>query len=722
MKKLSIVIPSFKRTNLLYNQVDNIIHGFNTIGFDDYEIVCVVSGTDQHLTSIHDNVKILNFMSKRLYPGIARNLGLKEACGEWIWFVDDDDDIIFSNIHVLINNMDLNFDLIGHSFKSKYNNNDKNTLLKNISTFRENQEVFNFLIAKSFLEKSSIRFSDGLHEDIRFLIEMLIADINILILKDIVYKKLTKEDSITFEISKERIDGYLNSIIEIISINDEQLNHIKGEIVTQCIGTILYLINNSSDTIDKHDYIYYTKSKLSENILNHINEKYTYKNTNFKYAVSILLDNSDNEIIVRKLNDCFNSYLSCKDLKNSIFFGPNEIIGCCKRFFHKEKMKGDIILMPNSEDISLKKILDRKKEVEELINRELFEDCEGCPYIERYEKEKDEKINYISLENFTYCNMRCSYCSPKYYGGKEATYNTESLIQELLKGNYLSENTQVVWGGGEPTLKPKFREINENFIQDERISKIRILSNSLRYSQDLFDLISNNKIRLVTSIDAGTQDKFKQIRGKGEIEKVLENLSNYQTNTFSTEHITIKYIVTEENYFQFEIKKFVELIKKYHFEKNPIQISCNFKIKNPTKEMTWAIYELAARLLKNNFQFVYFDDLIRDRLDLKVEETQELIEYLQDNKLMHENIVSHLSDIKVILFGNGYQSKWISNKTNFGKSNKILQIVSNKEELDSIDIQKNTIIYPSGVQSIMDIYNQLKNSKFENITKFLIFI
>jgi hypothetical protein len=203
---------------------------------------------------------------------------------------------------------------------------------------------------------------------------------------------------------------------------------------------------------------------------------------------------------------------------------------------------------------------------------------------------------------------------------------------------------------------------------------------------------------------------------------VLENLGKYKKNINAQENLTIKYIMTEDNYFTDELEEFVKIIKQNGFEDNLIQISCNFKLESPTKEMIYAIYELAGRLLTNGFKFVFFDDLIRDRLKLDKSEAEQLIEFLEDKKLMHENIVYHLSDIDVILWGNGYQSKWIKNKTNFGRANKVIKVVSNKTELDIEGFKKNTIICPAGIQSLPEIYKEIKKSNLENKTKFLIFV
>ena len=724
MKKLSIIIPSYNRDELLIEAINKIINGFEIINYNNYEIICVVSGGTKKiaLPSYNDKVNIFYFFNEKLDPGEARNFGLSKSNSEWIWFVDDDDELFFQSVKSVIDLINKSeFDLIAHSLKLSYDSSDKYKLLKNIATFRDKQEVFNFVFKKEIVEKNKIKFSDGLHEDIKYVIQLLLQDIQIIILNDKIYNKITREDSVTKKLNNSRINGYIKAIGDIINIENEELNNIKSEIVTQCLGTMLYLIN-STEHNEKMNLLIHLENKFTENLKNFITRRYNKKSSNFRYAVSLFLNKTDNDKFINDLDYCFKSYLSCKDLKNSIFLGPQEIIGCCKRFFYDGKMKGDIVLMPNSNDVTLEKILDKKKKVENLINMDSYEECEGCPYIERYEKTQNEKVNYISLENFTYCNMRCNYCSPKYYGGREPSYDTENIIDELLSGDYLANGTHIVWGGGEPTLKPKFKEITQSLLDSDKISKIRVLSNSLKFSENLYEIAGNEKIRIVTSIDAGTQEKFKEVRGKGDIHKVLENLKKYKKNINSEENLTIKYIMTEDNYFIEELKEFVNLLKHYEFEDNLIQISCNFMLEEPTQEMIYSIYELAGLLLNNGFQFIFFDDLIRDRLKLDKSDAEKVINHLNKNNLMHENIVSHLSDICVILWGDGYQSKWIKNKTNFGRANKISKIISNKLELDIEDVEENMVICPAAIQSLPEIYKEIKKSNLENQTKFLIFV
>jgi len=720
---LSIIIPSYNRQELLVDIITKITDSFETLNFDNYQIVAVNSGvgkTNEKVVSIiHQNVMVHN-IPDRLYPGIARNFGIEKSSSKWIWFVDDDDTLFDEHIQHIVSAIhnDDSVDVIAHSLKLQYTDNIKQDLITNIVSFKEKQEVFNFLFKRDLI---STKFSDGVHEDIRYITEILLASTNIQILNSKIYNKIQRDDSITKELSIDRINGYINAITEIVNIDNSIIDELKNEIVTQSLGVILYLINNSNDT-DKLHFIKHLKATFPTELKNLITKRYNKNNTNFKYAVSLFLNSRDTNQLISDLDYCFKTYLSCSDLKNSIFFGPEEIIGCCKRFFYKGKIKGDIVLMPNSTDITLDTILDRKKEVEDLINIDKYEECEGCPYLQRFEKTNNEKIKYISLENFTYCNMRCSYCSPKYYGGREPSYDTDAIISDLINGDYL-ENTHIVWGGGEPTLKPKFDTITKNLLDSERVSKIRVLTNSLKFSKKLNEISKNKKIRIVTSIDAGTQSTFKEIRGKGNIRTVLDNLKIYKQSIDSQENLTIKYILTEDNYFSTELVEFVNLIKEYGFEDNFIQISCNFKLEVPTDEMIYAIYELAGRLLNSGFQFVYVDDLIRDRLNISNEMAENILSNLKENNIFHKNILSQHSDEKAILWGDGYQSKWIKNKTLFGKAGKVVKIITNESELTSSDVSnENIIICPAAIQSLPDIYKQIKKSNILHKVVFGIFI
>jgi glycosyltransferase involved in cell wall biosynthesis/organic radical activating enzyme len=724
---ISIIIPSYNRSELLSCSIDKLILNFNLLNFKNYEIIAINSSDNipfiKDIEHVSENIKIYNF-NKQIFPGISRNFGVSNSNSEWIWFIDDDDEIEFEHLNKVIEFINIEtVDLIAHSLKFIYSDEDLNSdLLKKILLFKEKQEVFNYIFRRSIIINNNIKFSDGLHEDIRYVVDLILHSENKKILNHKIYNKILRFDSITNHFNTKRIDGYINAISEILQINNSIILDLSNEITVQCFGTILYLINKSDNNL-KILLLKYLDKITSSEIKYKFYNIYNARNSNFKFAFSIFLSDATFYEKIEKLHYCFNTHLSCKDLKESIFFGPEEIIGCCKRFFFDNKMKGDIILLKNNSAINLKSIIDRKREVENLINSENFNECEGCPYLKRFEKKEKDNINYISIENFTYCNMRCTYCSPKYYGGKDPLYDTNVILSELLESDYLSNDVHIVWGGGEPTLKPKFDLINEKLLSNDKISKIRVLTNSLKYSESLKNLSKNSKIRIVTSIDAGSNKKFKEIRGKGEILSVFQNLSTYNNSIFSPENLTIKYIITNDNFDSDELDEFIRLLKLYKFHNNFIQISCNFKFNIPNEKIIFSIYELAAKLLTNGFNYIYLDDLIRDRLEITEDIGTRLIGYLKENNLFHKNILTNESQVKIILWGNGFQSDWIKNKTLFGKCGNVHSVISNESELDKIDLlNENIMISPAAIQSLPEIYKELKRLNMLEKTIFAIFI
>jgi organic radical activating enzyme/glycosyltransferase involved in cell wall biosynthesis len=715
---LSIIIPSYKREILVTKIKSEIESLFKSVNFYNYEIITIESGCE----SLKNKEKLHLKYKRKLSPGVARNLGLGKASGEYIWFVDDDDALI-DDVEILKSFLLIiqkrKADIFAHSLKTTYST--KRELLHKVVLFKEKQEAFNYVFRKSLLEKHKISFNDGLHEDIPFVVKSLIKAKKVLFIDSQIYIKNKHRNSITSRLTEERIDGYINSIRELTSLKNISINSIKKDISMQGIGVVLYLINQETD-VTKHKYLEYLRKILPTNVKEYINIPYKESLSNFKLACASFSKQKDIQKLINDLKFIFNTHLSCRDLKNSIFLGPSEVIGCCKRFFYKGKIKGDIILMPAKQEVNLQRIKERKKQIENEMTAEDYEDCVGCPYIQRFENNLTEKINYISIENFSFCNMKCTYCSPKYYGGREAEYDTEKIINDLKESNLISPNLHVVYGGGEPTLSKKFKEITGIISNDPNLGKMRILSNSLRYSENLEQVLDSKKACLVTSIDAGTNSKFTEIRGKGEIEHVLKNLRTYSKNGQNSTKITIKYIFTDQNYESNELIKFVQRIREFQLEKCFFQISCNFKTEVPSIGMILAFYELAGRLLSEKIDKVYFDDLIRDRLRISNESAERIKNHLNICNILHANMIFRDSHERVVLWGKGRQADWIKNHTLFGRSNGIVGVVENEHELNKLNKPRNFILCPAGVQSVPDIYEKIYSSAFQPNCKFLIFI
>lgn len=735
---LSIIIPTKNRAHLLAESITKYIKQLGFLQNVSYEIILVndnsADTTAAVITRLCEQYPLVKSyaLPSSDGPGYARQYGLLHASGNWIWYLDDDDEIrlddetkiqFFDHLH------DPDLNVIAHSLKQTYRDQDplkkKKKILLNVLEFREKQEVFNYFFKTDFLKNNCIKFSRGLHEDIRYVVEAIAYAENILVGEVALHKKIPHPDSITFKFNTERISGYLNSFLESMEVLEKNtlefhLQYKKDVVFTQYLGVILYLINRSDQVagIDLIDFLIVELKK--KDLLTITPQKFTEKNTNFKYACTEFVKNvnagSDSQTIYTILKSIFSSFLSCKDLNSSLFLGPDEIRACCKRFFVNGLQKGDVVLLAAQSDTSYEDINDKKSDLISRMNQDNAEECSGCPYIRRYAKEVDIfKVDYLSLENFSYCNMKCSYCSPKYYGGQESSYSATSIVNSLIEKGHLAEHCHVVWGGGEPTLSPHFAGVNEILANNENVSKIRILSNSLKPSTSLSKILTNKKTHLVTSIDAGTAGTFKKVRGKGDIDVVFSNLKNYSKVVDRKEKITIKYIFTHDNYSSTEIISFVDLISTNDLRSAIFQISCDFRLSHLDMHIIKGIYELSSRLLSIGARIVFFDDLIRDRLKLDKNISDEIYNYLESVEVSTDFLLTYRSNKTVVLWGTGDQTRWILNNATFYQTNRKL-FVSDEQALIEIKRQlsplEKMVIVPAGVQSTYEIMENILSSKF----------
>ena len=123
------------------------------------------------------------------------------------------------------------------------------------------------------------------------------------------------------------------------------------------------------------------------------------------------------------------------------------------------------------------------------------------------------------------------------------------------KGN-LDEIEGIVWGGGEPTIDKSFAEIMKTI--EQKINKNiyhRIFTNSVRYNSVLQDYIDKDLVSITTSVDTGTRELYKKIRGRDKFFNTFENLNKYSRKKPS--RVTVKYILTDENSEIEELRKFI---------------------------------------------------------------------------------------------------------------------------------------------------------------------
>jgi len=368
--------------------------------------------------------------------------------------------------------------------------------------------------------------------------------------------------------------------------------------------------------------------------------------------------------------------ISCRYLQRAIFYAPDELRHCCKRYFVNGELKGDVKIFEASDDkdITLEKIIRAKKNLIKRINNKEKTDCFGCPVLESKEWRdlEDEKFDHISIEHHAKCNMRCTYCNETYYGGNLAKYDIKSSLKELVEKNLLRDDLQVAWGGGEPTIVKDFTKLL-SFVNESMNPKTqRFFTNAINYSEEIAELLKSNKGSVTTSVDAGTVETFKKVRKVNQYEKVLKNLKKYYD--CSPNNLVIKYILTEDNSSYEEINSFAKDMIKLGLSKANFLISSNYWNEKITFHQGLLIIYFQDLLSENGAMSAVLDDHVRPRISKIAKEllkNDEILSTIPDEMKIVVNKVKSKKNLakEIIVWGIGeYANLVLDNSVTFSES------------------------------------------------------
>ena len=202
--------------------------------------------------------------------------------------------------------------------------------------------------------------------------------------------------------------------------------------------------------------------------------------------------------------------------------------------------------------ISIDELLEKRR----VLQKDVMEGkaCIGCDQI--IEKEESDivvdKISYLSIGLFSTCNLRCKYCyfTHEQLGKKLSPKRTKllPLVKKFADADMLKNTVDIGVAGGEPTL---FEDLPEtlNFLAERYSSPgFVLLSNSTlenktkKLAEELKKVDKKLQKTLYTSIDAGTPETYKAVRGKDLFNAVCKNIINYAKKE-SFNNINLKYIL-----------------------------------------------------------------------------------------------------------------------------------------------------------------------------------
>lgn len=280
---ISIIIPTYNSEKYIIECIKNVLN--NT--YKNYEIIIIDDGsTDNTIELINklniDNLRIIKSDNKG--PGIARNIGIKNAIGDYIFFIDSDDVINEDTLEVLINEIEDNDIIIGN-YKIKYDNGDVEDFItpldSSFNIFFESVTVWNRLYRKSFIINNKIEF-DNLYqgEDRLFLAKLYLYNPKVKVISNYIYNWIRHDtdtnSTLTHQKTNDRfynqvkcmIDFY-NILINKVSLDEKELllDHLRYSCFY--LMDIYKSINDDTCTLD---ILYELTNKLEFN-----NNKELYK-------------------------------------------------------------------------------------------------------------------------------------------------------------------------------------------------------------------------------------------------------------------------------------------------------------------------------------------------------------------------------------------------------------------------------------------------------------
>ena len=240
---LSILIPVYNADKHIGRCLDSLLD--QNIPHSDYEIIIRDDGsTDQTVAIIKEycktfsNIKLYEDTNKGAY--VQRNLLMKQATGNYVYFMDADDYLVRKSLNTVLKMaVDYNLDLSCFNMRiASWEDSDTPTrdqdnfevskldVSSGITYLEQHQEmrheIWWYLIKKEFLKESKIIFDEGrYHQDVIFTLNLFLKAQRLVFIPIVIYNYFQSEGSIMRTTSREHAQRLIGAGKKLISdIND----------------------------------------------------------------------------------------------------------------------------------------------------------------------------------------------------------------------------------------------------------------------------------------------------------------------------------------------------------------------------------------------------------------------------------------------------------------------------------------------------------------------
>ena len=210
LDKVSVIIPVYDTEEYIEECIKSVLEQT----YQNIEMIVVNDGSNndcknmlESLSNKYNNMKLFHFNERR-GVGAARNFGVEQANGEFVYFLDSDD-YLEPNVLKKLNQNIKNHDIIkGRTYSTNFSKSFAILFngLTQVKTYEDNRfkllknnSAANYLIRKRFITENNLRFSEDvdIYADLQFIIPAFKYHEQIPYVKDAIYFKRKRNDPIS---------------------------------------------------------------------------------------------------------------------------------------------------------------------------------------------------------------------------------------------------------------------------------------------------------------------------------------------------------------------------------------------------------------------------------------------------------------------------------------------------------------------------------------------
>lgn len=274
---LTIILTVYNKEQYLHRAFNSLLSQTDTEE-DDYEVLVVNDGSTDRSGKIigeyaHTNSKIRVLTQSNQGLSMARNNGVSNAKGEYVWFVDADDSIATDSVYSIIIATKSNPDIIPIYAETIGLSVVRNKIPTSVKTGRDillckgwNHCGPFFIYKKSFLEENNLHYLPGIyHEDSELTPRLLWYAKSVVVIPKVLYSVYRDPNSITQVPRKKRAYDYITvaeSLFSFSRINisneDSPLMHIYDTIISVILNNAfsIIVIHDKEDQKDFCNFLY----------------------------------------------------------------------------------------------------------------------------------------------------------------------------------------------------------------------------------------------------------------------------------------------------------------------------------------------------------------------------------------------------------------------------------------------------------------------------------